>query len=867
MDTNKEVMEMKNQRKRKKRNKANVSNEKFKICWWTMRFIHKSTQLAFDKYFHERRKRLLLCWCVFAIMFFTPFTLQLGLKHPSTIYAMVHIWYMILTAVIAFVTLFYLLVVKTSKKMLHTLKSLNFIMLSLGMPVMTFQMIDDETISPPMILWTHIVWYGIFLGFVIMLHINYLLFWAGNILFYTSMILATELMYRLESVERLPISQLSWSAGLSILMTAKIVHSALLTNCLLFQNLRMVEVNKEKEISQRVQDLKRQYVAQTLHDIGTPLTTLTLGQEMFEQWELPEELDDIVKTNNCALEMMVLTRKKALDYMKFEDTGLLIPNLAPTNLRYILHEKCRRIMTGFNSGSDVGLRFVIEENVNPNVITDGDWIWEMLCNYLSNAMKFTKHGCVEARVSLSDQNRFIMFEVSDTGPGICDDQKKLLFQPFSQLQQDCGGTGLGLYSVSCKAFSLHGTVGVRDNTKAESGAVFYFTIPNRTCASDSDMNHIDICNSPIPTDRMEHACSTISENKALSDSMTGSEAAGTSNCRLSTFDMESIETLSSKKSKKTSIFCEPLAAPLEVAPQSDPPLVLPQESEKVGLPVKSPRAANDKYREELNSSLETLQRYGSEGHKILSPGCVSAELFIDGGSSSPMHSFDSPATSSRSITSVGLNKKTPVMKFKSERDQHFFPEESSSRGEGTLMPKNTESEDKNEGSVKSRKHLKYTSSKSQSVSTSFASEKKLLLIEDEMSIAKFFIRMLSKVGFQVSHAENGLLGLERMKLNFYYVVLCDITMPGIDGYETVKRFREWEESELNSERRKEKQIIIALSANQIPEDQQKAIDCGFNSFLSKPVKLKDLLTEIEKQKNLSDCIDNESGTVRMEETA
>ena len=62
------------------------------------------------------------------------------------------------------------------------------------------------------------------------------------------------------------------------------------------------------------------------------------------------------------------------------------------------------------------------------------------------------------------------------GTGIRDDQAHLLFQPFGQLQQFNGGTGLGLYSVRAKAQRLGGTVGFSPNTP--KGCVFWFEIPH-----------------------------------------------------------------------------------------------------------------------------------------------------------------------------------------------------------------------------------------------------------------------------------------------------------------------------------------------------------------------------------------------------
>ncbi|MGB5529893.1 MAG: response regulator, partial [Ignavibacteriaceae bacterium] len=102
----------------------------------------------------------------------------------------------------------------------------------------------------------------------------------------------------------------------------------------------------------------------------------------------------------------------------------------------------------------------------------------MLINLIGNAVKFTNRGKVELTVSLS-QDRMLLFSVSDTGIGISEKDKKIIFEEFRQIDgtttKKYGGTGLGL-AISKKILDLiGGNIWVVSSEGA--GSVFSFTIP------------------------------------------------------------------------------------------------------------------------------------------------------------------------------------------------------------------------------------------------------------------------------------------------------------------------------------------------------------------------------------------------------
>jgi len=439
----------------------------YDIHWWSSTFKMKSTQEEFEHYFRKEKRQHLIRWCSFIfcldLLIFCPEYIG---SFPRKLWRWMHFWYLIVSMVSAVFTVFILLRKKTAN--LNFLAHTNFCCIALGAPVLTLAFFSRPEHSIVFLTWFYILWYGVFFGFSVTLHINLAFICCGTVLFFWSVGYTNAKFSELQVSSHFQ-GQEFLLAVLCILATAKFVYATLRLYFKLFITFQVLKKNKEHELH-RLYAMKKQYISQTLHDIGTPVTTLQFGQEIMEQTPLPKETQEIILTNKCAIEMMILTRKKALDFAKFDQTGILVPTIRKVDVREILCTKCSRIMTGFNSSPDVILRFWVDENIATSIQSDGDWLWEMLCNLLSNALKFTSEGFVEAKVSISGNS--LLFEVRDTGKGVSEEGKARLFQPFSQLQCDAGGTGLGLYSVYCRAKALGGNVGVRDNTEEGRGSVF-----------------------------------------------------------------------------------------------------------------------------------------------------------------------------------------------------------------------------------------------------------------------------------------------------------------------------------------------------------------------------------------------------------
>ena len=98
--------------------------------------------------------------------------------------------------------------------------------------------------------------------------------------------------------------------------------------------------------------------------------------------------------------------------------------------------------------------------------------------------------------------------------------------------------------------------------------------------------------------------------------------------------------------------------------------------------------------------------------------------------------------------------------------------------------------------------------------------------------------LLKEEGFILDTAEDGTIAVEKMrtaKPGQYDLILMDIQMPIMDGYEATRQIRKSENPEIA------KIPIIAITANAFEEDRQKALEAGMNEHVSKPIDLERLL--------------------------
>jgi two-component system KDP operon response regulator KdpE len=118
-----------------------------------------------------------------------------------------------------------------------------------------------------------------------------------------------------------------------------------------------------------------------------------------------------------------------------------------------------------------------------------------------------------------------------------------------------------------------------------------------------------------------------------------------------------------------------------------------------------------------------------------------------------------------------------------------------------------------------------------------ATKGKIMLVDDEPSILKVLSIKLRVSGYQVISALNGDEALKLIKSEKPDVVLLDVIMPGMDGFEVLQKLRAFS-----------KLPVIVVSAR--PEYSRQAMTLGANAFIAKPFDIDELLKKIEQFLNL-----------------
>ena len=122
----------------------------------------------------------------------------------------------------------------------------------------------------------------------------------------------------------------------------------------------------------------------------------------------------------------------------------------------------------------------------------------------------------------------------------------------------------------------------------------------------------------------------------------------------------------------------------------------------------------------------------------------------------------------------------------------------------------------------------------------------ILLVEDNELNREIAVELLNEYGFLIDSAENGAEAVEKVKNSEpgnYDLVLMDVQMPVMNGYEATKQIRALDDPALSGI------TILAMTANAFDEDRKKALEYGMDGFLSKPIVIEELISTLQRNLN------------------
>ncbi len=116
--------------------------------------------------------------------------------------------------------------------------------------------------------------------------------------------------------------------------------------------------------------------------------------------------------------------------------------------------------------------------------------------------------------------------------------------------------------------------------------------------------------------------------------------------------------------------------------------------------------------------------------------------------------------------------------------------------------------------------------------------KQILIVEDKPASRELLRTVLEQQGYEVVEAENGEEALGRLRECVPDLILMDLQMPARNGYDVLKEIRK--DSRLNN------LPVVAVTANAMPGDRDKALAAGFTGYIAKPVALARLREEVHR---------------------